>query len=42
VGNAWSNGIADPFRINSGLPEGGKIPEEYVKLEFPTSRYLHS
>ncbi|KAJ4307701.1 hypothetical protein N0V84_012548 [Fusarium piperis] len=30
VGNAWDKGIADPFRINSGLPKGAKIPEEFL------------
>ncbi|RSL83216.1 hypothetical protein CEP51_004657 [Fusarium floridanum] len=36
VGNAWSKDkdkdkdIEDPFQINSGLPESGKIPKEFL------------
>ncbi|KAM5341884.1 hypothetical protein ACJ41O_014915 [Fusarium nematophilum] len=30
VGDAWGKGIEDPFNINCGLPEGGKIPKELL------------
>ncbi|KAL2671599.1 hypothetical protein Neosp_014189 [[Neocosmospora] mangrovei] len=33
VGNAWNKGLKDPFRINSGLPEGGKIPDEFLEQD---------
>ncbi|KAF4448614.1 hypothetical protein F53441_7989 [Fusarium austroafricanum] len=32
VGNVWTADADDPFKINSGLPDGAKIPEHLLKV----------